>query len=362
MSQEQIVYFSDISSEFITREMGWRIASKSEIPYDSLSESKVSGALIIAIGSNRRELEVLRSLPYKSVFVHLYSDETYDPVLNFLLLREKAVRAVIRSYPVRNLSIFQLEKLFLKSILRNFEFDYLLNFVMFFASILAGQVMILRQYFIKILEEKNDIHSIDFVPGYTNLFARTLVEHFNLTGDSDSLLTSERFIEITEVSERKFLVSFIGQRGKFWRGVAIDEALKLESKDKIKFRIRKKFGGTLGANGASQSTATEYIEGLIHSDFSLCPSGNYSGNTFRYLESVICGSIPIISDGIPSDPGYKSIFGPPETCREVPWRSLLGQLQIFSKLERREMLINSRLKAVHFLQNVTKEISKANLS
>jgi hypothetical protein len=38
------------------------------------------------------------------------------------------------------------------------------------------------------------------------------------------------------------------------------------------------------------------------SKFALCPPGNYSNNTFRIAESLICGAAPMFNQGSITDP------------------------------------------------------------
>ena len=98
-------------------------------------------------------------------------------------------------------------------------------------------------------------------------------------------------IEIKPLSQRKYDFSFVGQiphtgkRDCFKRG--LDKLIK-ETGDKFKYKIQFTDGFSKGL------PAKEYMELLGESKLSLCPSGAYSMETFRFFESSMMGAIPVI--------------------------------------------------------------------
>ena len=94
-------------------------------------------------------------------------------------------------------------------------------------------------------------------------------------------------------SERKYDFSFVGQipdtgtRDCFKRH--LDEmAKKSESSGKFKFFIKYTDGFSQGL------TAKEYTNILSESKVSLCPQGAHSDETFRFFESILMGSVPLV--------------------------------------------------------------------
>ena len=100
-----------------------------------------------------------------------------------------------------------------------------------------------------------------------------------------------RDIEIRPLSQRKYDFSFVGQiphtgtRDCFKRGL---DKLISECGDKFKYRIEFTDGFSEGLS------PREYMELLADSKLSLCPSGAYSMETFRFFESTLMGAIPVV--------------------------------------------------------------------
>jgi hypothetical protein len=66
--------------------------------------------------------------------------------------------------------------------------------------------------------------------------------------------------------------------------------------------LRKNYGGAIGIYGATLESGIESVQALMNSKFALCPPGNYSNNTFRIAESLICGAAPMFNQGSITDP------------------------------------------------------------
>jgi hypothetical protein len=175
---------------------------------------------------------------------------------------------------------------------------------------------------------------------------------------SESLLQSAKLQSFIENNQRKELITFIGQKGNYWRQYFINSAKSLKKNDHKYFETREMFGGTIGANGASMNTGKEYVEGLLNSHFSLCPPGNYSSNTFRYFESLLCGSIPLVPEGLPTDPTHSAIFGPRETCKPYSGDEWLFQIQSISGLKRQELIRKSREEAIEFFKRLNEILAQ----
>jgi hypothetical protein len=180
--------------------------------------------------------------------------------------------------------------------------------IYFYISLIYGYILASRKNQITKWHNKFAKSNVNLHLGYTNLFAQSvdafLAQRLKSNYiNSNSLLKNSSEIFKNTLKEYKFC--FVGQRGKFWR----QRALSLfefwnesTTNGKIYLQIREKFGGTIGSNGASLSTGFEYTKVIIDSHFSLCPPGNFSNYTFRILESVVSGTIPIICQPCPTDP------------------------------------------------------------
>lgn len=349
----KVIYVASVCSDFIIRELGWEHYPIGKFdPNTSLSQFKGS-IVVIAVGSDVAELVILRKLPRDSVFVHLYADETYKPFLNLKLMKCKSIRGVIRSYGISNKGLIQLESTYLKGVKLNFGLKHTRHFFRYFWSLLAGQILLLRQYFVFLIHKFYKVKSINFIPGYTNLFARSLSQLIGLGTSRESLLRNKDVSDYVSNSFRGLKFFFIGQSGNYWRRYAIDSLQHSEFGSSSAITVRDSFGGTSGANGASIETGQEYVSGLLNSQVSICPPGNYSSSTFRYLESVICGAIPAIAEGTPTDALFHAPFGPQETCKWVRWEDLILDCARLEE-ENRELLVRqSRIEALEFIESFT---------
>lgn len=349
----KVAYVAGVHSEFIVRELGWDHFPIKEIEPESFSSQFKGFVVIVAVGTDVSELTLLRKLPEKSVFVHLYADETYHPRLNLKLIKCKSIRGVIRSYSISNKGLIHLESTYLKGVKLNFRLKHTRKVFRYLWSLLAGQTLLLRQYFVFWIHKFYKVQSIDFVPGYTNLFARTLSQLIGLGTLRESLLRNKDVSDYVSNSVRSFKFFFIGQSGNYWRRYAIDSLQHSEFRSSSVITVRDSFGGTLGANGASIESGQEYVSGLLNSQVSICPPGNYSSSTFRYLESVICGAIPAIAEGIPTDALFRAPFGPQETCKWARWEDLIRDCEHLEE-ENRELLVKkARNEALEFIESFT---------
>ena len=118
---------------------------------------------------------------------------------------------------------------------------------------------------------------------------------------------------IKPLPERKYDFSFVGQipdtgtRDCFKRN--LDKLIE-EKGDKYKFYVKYTDGFSQGLS------PEEYLEILGETKISLCPPGANSNETFRFFESIMMGSIPLV-EKLPRLWYYERA---PHFA--VPWRSL----------------------------------------
>jgi hypothetical protein len=156
--------------------------------------------------------------------------------------------------------------------------------------------MVKRQIFIAFLERLYSKGSVPMPLGYNDLFAESFCK-VNQVNENLSLV--DFALKRGPAEDKKFDIAFVGQSGKLTRRVAIEAMSNVLQKELI---IRKNYGGAIGIYGATLESGIESVHALMNSKFALCPPGNYSNNTFRISESLICGAAPMFNQGSITDP------------------------------------------------------------
>jgi len=283
--------------DFWKREFQADVSTKSENYLDKATELIASGVKpVIQIGPSDREAIDLRVFPKGSLIVQFHADETYLPKVNYQIIRNPAVAVILRPYPITKFKLLQLFKsqyFGFIDLLDNFSIKNLLEFLKLFG---AGIVMVTRQVFIGILERIYSKTSIPMPLGYNDLFAESYSK-VNQVKESLSLVNFA--LHKVPKKNKKFDIAFVGQLGKLTRRVAIQAMSEVSSRELI---LRKNYGGAIGIYGATLESGIESVQALMNSKFALCPPGNYSNNTFRIAESLICGAAPMFNQGSITDP------------------------------------------------------------
>lgn len=125
-----------------------------------------------------------------------------------------------------------------------------------------------------------------FPLGYTDRFVdeNRMLGIFNLEETTSILDQAISF----HSENRPNLISFYGQEGNWYRKQLIQ---LFQDRFSLASKTYKGFGGN--SNPHSLLTST-YTESLLFSKFTLCAPGEVTNETFRYLESLIMGCIPVI--------------------------------------------------------------------
>jgi hypothetical protein len=283
--------------EFWKREFQADVSTKSENYLDKAKELIASGVKpVIQIGPSKQEVMDLTGFPKGSLIVQFHADETYLPKINYQIIRNPAVAMILRSYPIPKFKLFKLFKsqyFGFMDLLDNFSLKNLVEFLKLFG---AGIVMVKRQSIIAILERLYSKTSIPMPLGYNDLFAESFSK-VNQVNESSSLV--DFALIKAPAKNKKFDIAFVGQSGKLTRRVAIQAMSEVSNK---KLTLRKNYGGAIGIYGATLESGIESVQALMNSKFALCPPGNYSNNTFRMAESLICGAAPMFNQGSTTDP------------------------------------------------------------
>jgi hypothetical protein len=283
--------------EFWRREFGATVYRKDSNYLGRLKTCVDSGAIpVVQIGPSIKETLDLKGFPMGSLIVQFHADETYLPKINYQIIRNPAVYMILRSYPIPK---FILSKFFksqyfgFRDLFENFSLRNLMKFIKLVA---AGIVMVKRQIFIAFLERLYSKVSVPMPLGYNDLFAESFCKVNQVNSDSSFVKFALKSIS---VRNKKFEISFVGQLGKLTRRFAIESMRKISSKKLI---IRSNYGGAIGIYGATLDSGIENIQALMNSKLALCPPGNYSNNSFRIAESLICGAAPMFNQGSITDP------------------------------------------------------------
>lgn len=283
--------------EFWRREFGATVYRKDSNYLDRLKACVNSGLIpVVQIGPSKQEALDLKGFPTGSLIIQFHADETYLPKINYQIISNPAVYMILRSYPIPK---FILSKFFksqyfgFRDLLENFSLRNLMEFIKLVA---AGIVMVKRQFFIAVLERLYSKASVPMPLGYNDLFAESFCKVNQVNSDSSLVKYALKSIL---VRNEKFEISFVGQLGKLTRRFAIEAMSKISSK---KLVIRSNYGGAIGIYGATLESGIENIQALMNSKLALCPPGNYSNNSFRIAESLICGAAPMFNQGSITDP------------------------------------------------------------
>ncbi len=169
----------------------------------------------------------------------------------------------------------------------------------------------------------------DFPQGYSKRF----ISEIMLKGIE---LGTRSILEIAplNISEKKSKIGFVGQSGSWCRDLAIRVALK------------KNIGFvpiyTQGWGGINQGELTTYTDSLIQSEFVLTPPGNLTNRNFRYLESLVFNSIPIMPPSTLQDPHLWGIWTEYSKPLSFSWKCQINRVLRLSK-EERDAIISAAL-------------------
>jgi hypothetical protein len=279
---------------------------------------------VLLIGNNLQEVKSVSKFSTEKLWIYPYGDETFDPKLNFAILCNKQFLGSIRPFSLPRIGYWSTQRNWVRnsiSLLKTNQY----SIIKVIDLAIRGQVLVTQQFFCKILHRIFRKKNINLIPGYTNLFADSVLRSFNSQSLTTSLIEIGRSIINGTVSSRRWPISFVGQRGNIDRQNAITTAESLLDSYQFNCVVREKFGGTKGSYDASDATADEFKAVLSESKFSLCPGGNYSMATFRLLESIILGAIPLVSLQSTTDPGYELPFGASFIATRGGWSQELSR-------------------------------------
>jgi len=285
---------------YLNRELGIHLYYGGSQSESQLERIRECGSALIFMDSSVKDLGFLKNFPDKTVNVFLISDETYNSLLSTRLLLSKATKRLYRDYPIHPIrNILHLPKIVFNSFVKGYKNGVSLR--LYFRAFAAGLILSAKQvcmYFATILTRK----SLGYLPlGYTGSYASKFEEIYELTSES-SLIDFSINNCMTLQKGKSNSVFFSGQRGNFDRQLMLAEAREL----KLNLGpIHQKFGGP-DEPDSRQTAVNQYFYGLQSNCYSLCPPGNYSPETFRYIESLLLWAYPLLPKRVLSNPLYQA--------------------------------------------------------
>ena len=285
---------------YINRELGIRLFYGGDQRAIQLVRINNGQKAIIFVDSSVKSFDFLKDFPNRSVIVFFVSDETYGLTPNLRIILKESVESIYRDYPIRNLrGLRGYARVVVNSFLvcgRNG-----LTYKGLIIAFVAGLVMLCRQLIIKVSAKlvKREIKHLPL--GYTGWYSERLEREFGIANTLDFFTWSEN--QVKSGIPKQSLSFFAGQKGKFDRQMLLNQA---ERQGLVPSRQFENFGGPTESHLRVEAQEF-YFEGLKESRFALCPPGNYSGETFRYLESLLLHSLPIRASKVLSDPFFSLV-------------------------------------------------------
>jgi len=220
----------------------------------------------------------------KSLVIFLLGNETYD-LQTFEYLnkyKEKILHVFVHNLPKKTSFIVSLR------CLRDSIYDGGLLFCddhnNIFRHFKNGIDCMKRNRKMKLLYSASD-----FPYGYAGLFIEQ-IEYLKLVPADCSPINN---FKNNVKTYRDQQISFFGGRGSWSRRLAIENMKRLVPNCKIVFyenRYKAKDYSTI----ANEISNSDYIMSLMRSRFVLCPPGNLTNRSYRYLEALIMGALPVL--------------------------------------------------------------------
>ena len=289
--------------QFWVREFGFEVSSPSLDVIEGLI-----GTNAVPIVEIRDGIQEYLHLPENSLIALLNTDEKHNYELFKSILECDVFIGLVRQYKGHGKKNPHLPSIVFFGVFQSFKILEVSTAKRTATWLVEGFQMMRRQVKNRSLSKRTNKIIIDIPLGYTDYFAETYLDtisHFENfeNGKVNSLLevaiNSLEFIN--SLKTKRFV--FIGQSGQIIRRHAIEALKKFNSK---KLVVREGYGGVNNNENRRLRIGEEYVDGLIKSKVSVCPPGNISGNSYRIMESLICGAYPAVMSNILCDPLFES--------------------------------------------------------
>ena len=271
-----------MEAQFLLREFDLSLA---EIDVSSEEALKNSEIVLLATTDPRELQHIIQGRKERSVVIFFLGNETYDiPKFEYLNRYHKQVRHCF---------VYNLPK----------KTPYSVSLKCFFAALYDGALFhkdgtgnVIRHakngldFLRRNKKLKIDYPVSDFPQGYTNTFIKELK---NLSPDiNGSLLTNKNLLRNSN-HQRTHSINFIGAAGSWNRRLALKKMRKIFPSSNFDI-VANSWKDEMSSKQVKNQSLNHYVSALHESKFTLCPPGNLTNQTFRYLESLLMGSLPIL--------------------------------------------------------------------
>ncbi len=327
------------SPEFFRRELG--IDATEDLTRACDCNPDIPRTRIAHCSTYPEELYDLSVQEGTSILLLVESDETFRTNLTRAILRHPEVRRVLRCYSIESSGWLDLPQALMVA-LRTSVYMGVSSLPGALMAWSAGVVVAGRKSISRRLLGSAGVVTHPMPLGYTDAFVQGVEalgteRNWRCLTRNESVITylSEHLDDLT--AHKCDELAFVGQQGKFQRRAALHVAQALGFSIGP---IHETFGGPGRDKGRE---AANYVTALARSRFSLCPPGNYSGESFRLGESLLLGALPLEASCVISEPGWRP--GRWTSGRTIARRNLADSLEEarrMSETERFSRLLSAR--------------------
>ena len=362
MTNNKLYVFTQSQAEFWAREIGCKVSDSDSQNLNSLNDLIALGIRpIVEINQN---VEKFQRFPKNSLIALLNTDEKYDTLISEACLKSDVFAGLIRQYTLPKTNSFKVIAAGIKGIMESFKIIDWKTPRRTLGWGVEGFGMAKRQRKIAKLAENNDKITIEIPLGYTDFFVESyeqaISNKFKTDIKKDESLLRFSLENNTFSKKKEFNFVFIGQIGQIIRRHAIQSLKKFESK---KLVLREGYGGVSNDENRALKIGEEYVKGLFDSRISVCPPGNISGNSYRIMESLICGAFPAVMSNILCDPQFESpVVEAIKGRKPLTWARYLRKLERVSD-ERLQQIVEENIKKfrteIQFAKNQLEALQSA---
>jgi hypothetical protein len=331
-----------IEAEFLKREFGLILTeiNTSNLPIINNLETCIFAT------TNPIELEpVIKNSNTNSLIIFILGNETYSvPIFEYLNnYKDKIKLALIYNLPKRT-SFWITFRCFVAAIYDGGLF-FKTDGVNLMRNLKNGIDFMRRNRKIKILYPHSDL-----LLGYTNMFVKEL-NALGLAKDSKSLFNDDFFNQF--LNSKTKTMSFIGANGSWTRRLAIRQMERLVRDNQVKvvqdsYKILNR----------PLESSTSFIKSLIDSKFVLCPPGNLTNKTFRYLESLLMGALPILPPATIQDNHLWDTWVESSDKIRYSWTKCIKQALGMSESDRKEKVTKALALELEKINAINKKIDQ----
>ena len=288
------------------------------------------------------ELRLMPEWPEDSVRLFVDWDETFMPELIRGMATRREVAELIRNYPTQEGGwdgLLPNVVVAAREVVSTSGASVRMALRAWFAGVVVAQ----RKSYSRRRLRAAGVRVREITLGYTDMFvegvnAVSRRAQWGTLEDDESLLAYlvDRADELTDL--KRIDLAYVGQLGKFQRRCGIEAARAMGYSIGP---VRTGYGGQ-GASPTEDISAT-YVEAMAAARFALCPPGNYAGDSFRFGEALLLGTLPVEVSRVISEPGRSHMRDIQEFTVTAPtWREALRQMSRMSESERLERVAVAR--------------------